>query len=350
MSAPVFSIEVDDKQYSLVLPNCETDYIQGLLAEKSIPYELAMLRAMGSLLRDGDLVLDVGANIGNHSIYLAMVVGCRVVAFEPNPSLASPFKKSIEINGLEHLVSVVEKGLGAAAARVVFSESKPDNLGAQSLQEIDDTYKFAQDEVVMEVVRIDSMSLDGKVKAIKIDVEGMELEVLEGAIRLLEVDRPSLFIESHTEEQFVIIHDFLAKWGYVYWGTFNATPTNWFLPSDLVMLSDHQQHGLEQAKAFYKLWEERQRLRKMFLDLQKKQQVNSERLVAFEKKLEHGSSKAFDDCITELAHHRPTFGDTNGELPCPRLGFFDDAQELERNLGLDFDLPEDVQGKGLGLR
>ena len=271
MSKLTFPIEVDGKKYFILLPDWKTDYIQGMLAETAAPYEQVMLEAMGDVLTKGDLVLDIGANIGNHTLYLAAVCGCRVVAFEPNPILATPLQESITINGLEETVSLIPKGVGAAEARGIFAESKPDNLGAQSLTLISEPDQISDISNILEITPLDSMTFDRPVKAIKIDVEGMEQDVLEGAKQLIEKDKPSLFIESHNTEQFILIHSFLEKWGYVYWRTFNATPTNWFIPSNVAVQSDLQKHGLEQGKSFYKLWDERQRLRQALVELRKKQ-------------------------------------------------------------------------------
>ena len=324
MSQLMFSIEVDGKNYSILLPDWKTDYIQGMLAEKAVPYELAMLEAMSGALDSEDLILDVGANIGNHTLYLAAIVGCRVVAFEPNPILASPLQESIVVNGLENRVSLIPKGVGAAEARGVFAESKPDNLGAQSLTLVSDPDQVSDKRNILEVISLDSMTFDRPVKVIKIDVEGMELDVLEGAKDLIEKDKPSLFIESHNTEQFMLIHNFLEKWGYVYWRTFNATPTNWFIPSNVAVQFDLQKHGLEQGKTFYKLWDERQRLRKSLVELREKYRLANESLVDLQSRLDDFEMIA----NKEERESKPNF-DTRFII------------QPEQALGLDFSLPED---------
>ena len=254
-----FTLHADGEKYVIVLPDWQTDYIQGVLANKAVPYELDMLQAMRDVLAADDLVLDVGANIGNHTLYLAMVVGCRVLAFEPNPQLTDPLQESIVANNLEDRVTLIGKGVGAAQAKGAFLNLKPDNLGAQPLTLVAEA-KSSQDGM-LEVIPLDSMEFNQTVKAIKIDVEGMELDVLKGASKILEKHRPELFIESQDMEQFAAIHDHLEALGYVYWQTFNATPTNWFRPAEVAAQSDLQKHGLAQGKALYKLWEEKQRLR-----------------------------------------------------------------------------------------
>ena len=73
--------------YQVVVPHYETDYIQGLLMSDGTPYEAGMLAAMAEVVGEGDLVLDIGANIGNHTLFLAAAQGCRVEAFEPGRSI-----------------------------------------------------------------------------------------------------------------------------------------------------------------------------------------------------------------------------------------------------------------------
>ncbi len=263
-----FPINADGEQYIIVLPDWQTDYIQGMLANKAVPYELDMLQAMRDALGADDLVLDIGANIGNHTLYLALVVGCRVLAFEPNPQLANPLQESVAANKLDNRVTVIAKGVGAAPGRGAFLGLKPDNLGAQSLTLIEGS-DSSQDEG-LEIITLDSLQFDQPVKAIKVDVEGMELDVLKGASKLLEKDRPELFIESQELEQFSAIHAHLEQLRYVYWQTFNATPTNWFRPAEAAAQSDLQKHGLARGKTIYKLWEEKQRLRSQLRSAEKK--------------------------------------------------------------------------------
>lgn len=335
MSQSTFLIKADGKKYSMVLPNWESDYIQGMLADQAIPYELAMLQAMRTGLHEDDLVLDVGANIGNHSLYLATVVGCRVIAFEPNPMLSHPFRLSIVHNGLEKRITLVSKGVGAVDGKGVFVDPKPNNLGSQSLTLLNETDQ--PNDNAMDVIPLDGMSFDRAVKAIKIDVEGMEMDVLEGAKKLIENDRPTLFIESRNENEFCAVHNFLEDWGYVYWQTFNATPTNWYLPHEYTHEADLQQRGLEQGKAFYKLWDERQRLRKALQEAREKYRVASEKCSEIRKKVERENNEA--RAMKERSTEAADYGRRNAKNFKFSVSKGDAASE--RALGLDFSLPEE---------
>ncbi|MDK1389752.1 FkbM family methyltransferase [Sinorhizobium sp. 8-89] len=219
--------------YQIYLPDYATDYIQKKLAETGTPYELDMLRDMGTRLGPGDLVLDIGANVGNHTLYLAAVYGCSVIAFEPNAHLAESLIRSAKLNDLDARIKVIAKGVGAEPGLAAFSADRPDNLGAQSLLE-------GHGEIP--VVTLDKQRLGSVVKLIKIDVEGMELAVLRGAEKLIARDRPIIYVESATEAAFHELMGFLKKQNYLFWDTFNATPTHLFLPAETVTTEQHLEH------------------------------------------------------------------------------------------------------------
>jgi protein-L-isoaspartate O-methyltransferase len=75
-------------------------------------YELEMLEDMRGRLAHGDLVLDVGAHIGTHSVYLAAVCGCRVIAFEPHPEAFAALCENVHRNGVSARVEARRCAVG----------------------------------------------------------------------------------------------------------------------------------------------------------------------------------------------------------------------------------------------
>jgi FkbM family methyltransferase len=222
-AAQIYVMSADGVHYQMLLPNAATDYIQRKLATEHVPYEFNMLKDMRARLSRDDLVLDVGANIGNHTMFLAAAAGCRVAAFEPNLELSAALQASARLNDLQERVTVHAHALGKAPHRGHFAKDIPDNLGAQSIVAGDGP---------LEIKPLDSLVFPAPVKAIKIDVEGMELEVLEGAAALIGADRPLLYVECQSEDHFRTIHQWMVARNYGYWDTFNATPTHLFLPNE----------------------------------------------------------------------------------------------------------------------
>jgi FkbM family methyltransferase len=221
---PRVTIAAGGRSYVVCLPHAETDYIQSNLMASGRPYEEGMLNAMAASLHPGDVVVDVGANIGNHTLFLAAVAGCRVVAYEPNPELVAGLRDSIEANGLQEQVTLRDVGVHSRRARGVLADLDPGNLGAQSVAVAETSGDFG-------VVALDEESFPGRVAAIKVDVEGAELEVLRGARNLIERDHPRLFVESGTLAGFQEVRAFLEELGYVLTGTYNLTPTHSYRPA-----------------------------------------------------------------------------------------------------------------------
>lgn len=207
----------------IALPNWETDYIQSKISSSGEPYEYPMLRSMAERLNPGDLVLDVGANIGNHTLYLAAITGCVVHSFEPNASLCNALKLSVQQNALSESVYVHNTGVGSVSGKAKFANEDSSNLGGQSLS------LTADENADIEIIRLDDQSFDRRVSAIKIDVEGMEIDVLEGASSLIKRDKPLLYVECQTKADFEVISKNLADKGYVYRQSYNATPTHLFI-------------------------------------------------------------------------------------------------------------------------
>lgn len=213
-------INVAEATYDIYLTSPDHDYIQKKIVETCLPYELVLLEDMKNRLSDQSVVLDVGANIGNHTFYLANVVGCTVIAFEANTELVEAMTATATEFVKEGKVQVHNFALGAQEGVASFKEILPNNLGAQSLQLGIGT---------IPVRRLDSLTEISKVDAIKIDVEGMELAVLEGGRKLIETNKPILYVECMSLDRFREVSNFLAELGYVYLETFNATPTHLFL-------------------------------------------------------------------------------------------------------------------------
>lgn len=206
------SIEVDEIRYEVVLSNPD-DHIQKHLLSGA-PYEHGMLKDMAS--RAKGVVVDAGANIGNHTLYMAKK-GFPVFAFEPDPVLADCIVESAKLNGLNH-VHVASIGLGSEPTVARLVDGPDGNLGGQSL-------KVGKGDVF--VLPLDEFDIPASV--IKIDVEGMEFKVLHGARETIAKYRPLLYVEAHRWGP-------LAKWakanGYVRKAKFNSSPTYLLVPGE----------------------------------------------------------------------------------------------------------------------
>lgn len=220
-SEPIFTVRSRGGNYKMLLPQWKTDHIQRIISNSGRPYEEKMLYDMLNRVKEGDLILDIGANIGNHSLFMASIGKCKVMSFEPNKHLAESLLRSIQINKLSNNIEVIQKGLGKKYSFAEFESDISHNLGAQSLSTTDKNGSI-------EVVTLDSLDIQEKVRLIKIDVEGMELDVLKGSEETLKEYKPLLYLEAEKQEDFKLLNHFLEKLGYKYQATFNATPTHLF--------------------------------------------------------------------------------------------------------------------------
>jgi FkbM family methyltransferase len=171
-------------------------------------------RAYAALVRPGDVVLDAGANWGLHTLYLAHLVGPagQVLAFEPHPHVVEELRWHVEHNGLSQ-VRIHAAALGDRSETVSFA------LGESSktshFADVEDRHAAAIFEVpcrtVDEVVAEAGLT---SLRLIKVDVEGAESRLLQGAELTLRRLRPALVVELHTPEQDLAVAELLIRHGY----------------------------------------------------------------------------------------------------------------------------------------
>lgn len=146
---------------------------------------------------EGDTFIDVGANNGEVSLKAARKVGNsgRVIAFEPNPKNINRFKKNIALNSFDN-ITLVELGVGNEAGEFQLNNDTPENLGMGWIGNPSDDKSVSS--ILIKVTSLDdyllSMELNS-VDFIKIDVEGFEINVLEGAKGIIKKFQPTLFVE-----------------------------------------------------------------------------------------------------------------------------------------------------------
>ena len=166
-------------------------------------YEIDLLRELVKYTKN-KVVFDVGAYIGTHTIYVSKIGSPETVyAFEPDPKNFGLLKKNIEANSLDNVVPI-NKGVWEFDGTVSFRIADASNRGISKVDYAGDT--------TIQVVSLDKFCSDGECGCIKIDIEGNELKVLEGARKIITDNRPVLAIEVHgTEFEFP---DWMLKLGY----------------------------------------------------------------------------------------------------------------------------------------
>lgn len=166
-------------------------------------YEVDESRFIEATVRPGDTVLDIGANVGFHTIRMASRVGSTgcVYAFEPVVQNLELLDRSIRENGFEGRVVVVRQAVGEASgeAEMVFLslDERAFNSGGASLRAPDGKLLPGHQVIRVPVLALDNYPLRRPIRFIKIDIEGAEPLAMRGARELLRSDRPPILSEIH---------------------------------------------------------------------------------------------------------------------------------------------------------
>lgn len=143
-------------------------------------HEFAEMGFLLHFLRSTDLFVDVGANAGSYTILACAAIGAHGVAFEPVPSTYERLVANMALNHLADKVQCVNKAIGATQAKIAFTSDR-DTENRVALPS--ESY---MGNLSIDMTSLDT-ALDGKHPTLmKIDVEGYEALVLEGARRVLE--------------------------------------------------------------------------------------------------------------------------------------------------------------------
>jgi len=188
-------------------------------------------------LSPGDTVFDIGANIGTHAVPFAKAVAPagRVYAFEPQRMTFQFLCANAALNNLDNLVGL-NRAVGDRAGHVavpVLDPAVPQNFGALRLG----------DSGGGETVPVDT--IDGMApqacRLIKIDVEGMEGAVLDGASQTIARHRPIIFVENNTVDGSPAILGKIAALDYRAWWVIS----NYFNPHNHFATTENIFSGIE---------------------------------------------------------------------------------------------------------
>ncbi len=134
-------------------------------------------------LRPGDLYVDVGANIGMHTLAAARAMQGqgKIIAFEPFEQTKRMLEKSVWMNGFSNMTTIYQAAVSNTTGHHEFFIGA--TSGHHSLFSLDHTPNHHQNPIEVPLLRLDDTIAPGQpINLIKIDVEGAELDVIEGGI------------------------------------------------------------------------------------------------------------------------------------------------------------------------
>ncbi|HSX38672.1 MAG TPA: FkbM family methyltransferase [Chlamydiales bacterium] len=204
------------------LDDDEEDTIKTIL-KNGYAYEGNLSIMLHALAKEGSLVVDIGAHIGVHTIFLSRKVGPRgaVISFEPNQKLYKEHLANLELNHCKNVIAIC-KGLGAKQGQAF-----------QHRIEIQQTGHIEKECEEIEIVPLDSYCLNS-ISLIKMDIENYEYPAFLGMKETILRNRPVILFESWINyepekrdqklqrENFERVMELLESYGYEIYVIYNC--------------------------------------------------------------------------------------------------------------------------------
>jgi FkbM family methyltransferase len=185
-----FSFDCNGKKIKFLFDN-DDYYMSRIIKNKNNFYEIKYLEYLkDKILNTESHIIEVGAYLGNHTIYFSEIIGCKMLyCYEPTPYSFSIMKDNININikdGKGHILTY-PMAIYDRTGYVNLIKTNPDNPGANQYDYGDKIYCSTLDE--MHYNKINNLDF------LKIDVENSEMRVLVGGAKLINKHKPIIMIE-----------------------------------------------------------------------------------------------------------------------------------------------------------
>lgn len=190
-------------------------------------YDPAMTCFIRSALMKGDLAIDVGAQRGWFSLLMSTIVGetGKIISYEASPEVFSLLSNNIQINNFSNILAYNFAVWDRSGELTFVSHATASNAYVPSLVNnsgigfVDRSNSSDEGQIKIPCVSLDEhVRYEKRCSLIKIDVEGSEPEVIQGAKKLIERDRPHILLELNKDrmsiEQMKNIIDFLNQANY----------------------------------------------------------------------------------------------------------------------------------------
>ena len=170
-----------------------------LLSTRKNNYDKFEVESLKQIIKKGDIVVDLGANIGYYTLILAQLVGKsgHVYSFEPDPSNFEILSKNVKENKHDN-VTLVQKAISDKNGKVELYVSKR-NLASHRIFDAEDN----RESIEVDVTTLDEYFKKFKkpIKFIKMDVEGAESAAISGASKIIQ-----------DSKNLVIMMEYFPKW------------------------------------------------------------------------------------------------------------------------------------------
>ncbi len=220
-------------KYGVLLHN-KFDRFIGRSIELYGEYSEEEITLFKQICKPGDIVVEVGANIGAHTLPLARLVGPsgHIYAFEPQRLVFQTLCANMALNSITN-ASCFNCGVGADESTLKIKEldyNSPANFGGYTISPV-------KSGTHLPIIKLDNKLANKNIRLLKIDVEGMEKEVLIGAEQLINDCQPLIYLENDRKDKSKALIEYLWSKEYqLYWHkprlyspyNFNNNPDNIF--------------------------------------------------------------------------------------------------------------------------
>lgn len=196
----------DIKNAAFFLPNAKEDCIQSAIAITKDYWDMHAHRIIDKYLKENAIILDIGANIGSHTLYWAIERKAKkIYSFEPFDMIYEILNTNIKINYLQDKVTIYNFGLYDEECKAEIDRFSKNNIGGTNF--------IKNNNGRFQLKTLDSLNIKEHIDLIKIDVEGAEIETLRGGLKTIEKNKPIIVIESFTNKQ--KLEEIIFPLGYV---------------------------------------------------------------------------------------------------------------------------------------
>jgi FkbM family methyltransferase len=203
------SVDITDYAYGKLM-YLTTDVYMGRMLRDHHQYSEGEVRLFRQILTAGDIVFEVGANIGVHTVPIAQMVGSdgAVFALEPQLKLYYMLCGNLALNNLDNVNALNMAASDATEPMIVpdVDYDLPNNFGGLSLRP-----PGSQGRQVNTICLDNTIGMLSRLKLLKVDVEGMELQVLRGATQIVKKFRPFLYVENDRPKQSEELLSFMMR-------------------------------------------------------------------------------------------------------------------------------------------
>lgn len=211
------------------------DYIPSRMAERGQFHEHGYLNLLARLHQPGKIIVDGGAGIGSHAVFFAGVLAAPVIAFEPQSLNHRCLIANVHLNEVSDKVDVRQVALAGEPGRLILAQVVAGDYGSFSAEAERlarasnkglDASRF---EMAASTLNAELQGYASAISIIKLDVEGLELDVLRGATTVIAQSLPVIAVECSTRSQYENTKILLAAFDYFVVDSANSRPTFIFL-------------------------------------------------------------------------------------------------------------------------